>query len=432
MRTQTTTVADLRATEFARLDEQRVVYLDYTGAALYPASLPRRDARRMTAGIFGNPHSESPASRRSTDSLERARDDVLRFFHADPDVCDVVFTANASGALRLVGESFPFRRGSAFVLSADNHNSVHGIREYARGRGATVRYVPLGDDLRPDEPTLPEPHAPSLFAYPAQSNFSGVRHPLRFVAEAQRRGYRVLLDAAALAPTSGLSLNGVTPDFVAVSFYKMFGYPTGVGALIARRDALAELRRGYFAGGAVQFVSVQNRMHRLHAGAAGFEDGTPPFLALAAVSDGLRWLNRIGIRNISAHTAAHTETLLRKLDSFGADLVLYGPRDTQERGGTVAFNLVRNGRIVPYEIVEAAAAARGVCIRGGCFCNPGAAEAAFGIPARAARRCLRGAFSVSGFRDCLDGTAVGAVRASVGIPTNEADLDALVAVLRSI
>jgi selenocysteine lyase/cysteine desulfurase len=432
MHTRTTTFAELRATEFARLDDQRVAYLDYTGAALYPASLPRRDARRLTTGIFGNPHSASPASRHSTDALENAREDVLRFFHADPDIYDVVFTANASAALRLVGESFPFRRGSTFALSADNHNSVHGIRELARRRGAAVKYIPLEDDLRSATLSLPQPRAPSLFAFPAQSNFSGVRHPFHFVTEAQRCGYRVLLDAAAYAPTSRLSLRSVEPDFVAVSFYKMFGYPTGTGALIAKREAMAELRRCYFGGGTVQFVSVQNGIHRLHIGAAGFEDGTPSFLALTAVSDGLRWLNRIGIRRVSAHVAERTEAMLRRLDSLGDDLVRYGPPDAHHRGGTIAFNLVRDGRIVPYEIVEAAAAARGVCIRGGCFCNPGAAEAAFGIPARAARRCLRGDFSVAGLRDCLDGTAVGAVRASVGIPTNDADLDALVDVLRSI
>ena len=39
--------------------------------------------------------------------------------------------------------------------------------------------------------------APSLFAYPAQSNFTGVKHPLEWIAAAPARGYRVLLDAAA-------------------------------------------------------------------------------------------------------------------------------------------------------------------------------------------------------------------------------------------
>ena len=36
----------------------------------------------------------------------------------------------------------------------------------------------------------------------------------------------------------------------------MFGYPTGVGALVARKDFLAKLRKPYFAGGTVEFVQV--------------------------------------------------------------------------------------------------------------------------------------------------------------------------------
>jgi selenocysteine lyase/cysteine desulfurase len=150
-----------------------------------------------------------------------------------------------------VGEAFAFRRGSRLVLSADNHNSVNGIREIARVRGAEVHYVPLDDELRleGEERLLTPVTAPSLFAFPAQSNFSGVQHPLALVDVARRAGYAVLLDAAAFAPTNALRLDVVRPDFVALSFYKMFGYPTGVGALIVRREALAALERPWFAGG---------------------------------------------------------------------------------------------------------------------------------------------------------------------------------------
>ena len=80
---------------------------------------------------------------------------------------------------------------------------------------------------------------PGLFAYPAQSNFSGVKHPLRWIELAHEHGYDVLLDAAAYVPSSRLDLSVVKPDFVPVSWYKALGYPTGLGCLIARREALA-------------------------------------------------------------------------------------------------------------------------------------------------------------------------------------------------
>ena len=123
------------------------------------------------------------------------------------------------------------------------------------------------------------------------------------------RGYRVLVDAAAYAATSPLSLAEVPADFVAVSFYKLFGYPTGVGALVARRDALALLRRGYFGGGTVQFASVQNRLALARPGAEAFEDGTPNFLAMPAVCDGLRWLRRLNMRAVDCHVSRLTSRL---------------------------------------------------------------------------------------------------------------------------
>ena len=424
-----TDFAALRRREFSRLDATRMAYLDHTGSALYPESLVRRDARRLVRQVLGNPHSESAPSLASTEALEDARALTLRFFGADPTEYDLVFTANASGAVRILAEAFPFRAGSRLVLTADNHNSVNGLCVPAARRGAVVARVPLDPELRAhDLERWWVPAAqPSLFAFPAQSNFSGVRHPMTWVREAQARGYRVLLDAAAFVSTSALSLAQVPADFVAVSFYKLFGYPTGVGALIAKRQALATLERDYFAGGTVQIVSVQNDTVRPKMGAAAFEDGTPNFLAMPAVCDGLKWLTDVGMTAIEAHVAALTSKLLTGLLDFGDRVRIYGPCHERERGGVVTFNLYDGGRAVDYEVVESAARRAGIAIRGGCFCNPGAAEHAFGLPASRALACLDGDFSVPRFRACMGGSPVGALRASIGASTNEADLDRLIA-----
>ena len=75
--------------------------------------------------------------------MERARRRVLDYFCAPPDEYTAVFTANATAATKLVGEAFPFERGSCCLLTFDNHNSVNGIREYASARGADVVYTRL-------------------------------------------------------------------------------------------------------------------------------------------------------------------------------------------------------------------------------------------------------------------------------------------------
>jgi molybdenum cofactor sulfurtransferase len=269
-------IEHLRQKEFSRLDATGQVYLDYTGSGLYPESLIREYTQWLSNEVCGNPHSVSPASMASTHHIEAARASILQFFNASSDEYLVIFTLNASGGLKLVGESYPFEPKSRFVLTADNHNSVNGVREFAKAKGATVTYLPLDAEMRVENLTLPEVDRlkHNLFAYPAQSNFSGVRHSLDWIRVAQEEGYDVLLDAAAYVPTNALNLQEVRPDFVAISFYKMFGFPTGVGALIAKREVLGRLRRPWFGGGTVRFVSAQNSVHLLKTSSEAYEDGT--------------------------------------------------------------------------------------------------------------------------------------------------------------
>jgi molybdenum cofactor sulfurtransferase len=212
---------ELRATEYGRLDEQGHIYLDYTGGGLYADVQLRDHVDLLRRGVFGNPHSSNPTSMAMTKLDEGARHYVLDYFNASPDEYVVIFTQNASGALKLVGESYPFEAGGRYLLTFDNHNSVNGIREFARHKGAEIDYVPvLPPDLRVDEQMLDArlvaalPGHNNLFAYPAQSNFSGVQHPLEWIKKAQSKGWDVLVDAAAFAPTNRLDLGRWKPDFV--------------------------------------------------------------------------------------------------------------------------------------------------------------------------------------------------------------------------
>lgn len=189
----------------------------------------------------------------------------------------------------------------------------------------------------------------------------------------------------------------------------------------------------------MEYVSALSPVHRMHRDGRAFEDGTLNFLGIAAVTSGLDFLEEVGIDEIHAHVARHTARLLEILrrhrhDDGGPLTTIYGPPTTERRGGTVAFNLWdARGRVVPSGAVERAASERGICLRGGRFCNPGAAEAALDVPADAALRCFEeaeGTFTLRELAECLgDGAPVAAIRASVGIATNDADLDRLDAFL---
>jgi selenocysteine lyase/cysteine desulfurase len=417
---------ELRRSEYGYLDEQGHLYLDYTGAGLAARAQLRAHEERLAGAVFGNPHSVNPTSAAATELVEQARDRVLAHFNADPDEYAAVFTPNATGAARLVGEAYPFTRRTRLVLTFDNHNSVNGLREFARrGRARTV-YVPTeAPELRVSPPVLADVLTRGrrgLFAYPAQSNFSGVRHPLDWVGLAQGLGYDVLLDAAAYLPTATLDLGVVRPEFVIVSWYKLFGYPTGVGCLIARRDALARLVRPWFSGGTIQAVSVGMPWHTMAPDESAFEDGTLNFLSVPDVRFGLDWLAGIGVELIGTRVRCLTDWFLRRLTALthsdGTPLArVYGPVDTRDRGGTVAFNLLdATGRVVDERLVAAETAAAGISLRTGCFCNPGVGEDAFGLDANALKP-LRGARtdSLDDYLRLIGLPTAGAIRVSFGL-----------------
>ena len=411
----TSSLDALRAREYARLDDLGQIYLDYTGGGLYAESQLREHFDLLRRHVFGNPHSLNPTSRAMTELVERARTSVLEFFQASPDEYAVIFTSNASHALKLVGEAYSFQPGGQFLLLFDNHNSVNGIREFARARGASFTYLPvMAPDLRVEEALLRSfleqgaNGAHRLFAYPAQSNFTGVQHPLEWIEAAQARGWHVLLDGAAFVPTNRLDLSRWHPDFVPLSFYKMFGYPTGVGCLLARKAALTTLHRP--------------------------------------------WLLAIGMETIHQRVRCLTgwllDTLLSLRHSNGRPLVeVYGPHTTDRRGGTVALNFFDpHGSMIDERVVDLRASEKRLSLRTGCFCNPGAGEAAFHLSKETLRKVFHeesrdtlpqlfkgeGGMSWDQFLADLGMQSGGAVRVSLGLVTNFADVYRLVQFARTL
>src|SRR5260221_366173 len=211
------------------------------------------------------------------------------------------------------------------------------VTEYAR-----LERPDLGVDVGEFEGALKlaQQDSNTLFAYPAQSNFSGVQHPLEWIAEAQSKVWDVLLDAPAFAPSNRLDLSQWQPDFVDLSFYKIFGYPTGIGCLLAHKKTVHKLHRPWYAGGTSSFSSVQGEVFYLRPGPAGFEDGTVNYLSIPAVEMGLRYIESLGIETIHSRVTTLTGWLIDQLmglkHSNGKLVIrLYGPANMEMRGGTV-------------------------------------------------------------------------------------------------
>ena len=228
-----------------------------------------------------------------------------------------------------------------------------------------------------------------------------------------------------------------------LSFYKIFGYPTGIGVLLARREALRKLHRPWFAGGTITVASVQGDKFYLAEGHTAFEDGTIDFLDIPAVEIGLRHIQSIGMEHIHRRVSCLTGWLLDNLCAMrhvnGMPLVrLYGPLSTEARGGAVTVNFYNaSGQALDHRFIEEAANKLNISLRTGCFCNPGAGELALGISRVELDVCFNGPghenrLSIDDFRVCIDGKSSGAVRISVGLVTNFQDVQAFLNFARGL
>jgi molybdenum cofactor sulfurtransferase len=284
-----------------------------------------------------------------------------------------------------VAESYPFGPGGTYLLSYDNHNSVNGIREFARARGADVVYAPV----RPPDLRLDDARCSACSTRPAAAPRGSSRSRPSRTSRAcctRSRGWSAPAGGAGTCcstpPPSrrlpALDLGAVRPDFVSLSFYKMFGYPTGVGALLARREALRRLQRPWFAGGTIAYASVTEPRHDLHDGAEAFEDGTLNYLALPAIEDGPARLAG-GRLEAAIHDRAMSLTAWTLERAGGA-----APRERPParpglraaggdgRGGAIAFNLLdATGALVDHREVERRANAARISLRTGLLLQPG-------------------------------------------------------------
>ena len=387
----------------------------------------------------------SVSSHLSTERTENLRLRVLQFFSASPDEFDVVFVANATAAIKLIAESFRDSdpRGFWYGYHVDSHTSVIGVRELA------AMGCQCFDDTNVDtwisELGTAQSTFPKLFAFPAQSNMNGRRLPLQWsgqIRSAANGGENVftLLDAASFLSTAPLDLGeaSTAPDFTALSFYKIFGFPD-LGALIVRKSTASVLeRRKFFGGGTVDMVIASGAQWHAKKETSiheRLEDGTLPFHSIIALDAALQTHKRLygSMSNISAHTGFLAQRLYDRLSAlrhFNGTKVCriyqsnYGNLALQ--GPIIAFNMKNShGQWIPKSEIEKLATVRNIQLRSGSVCNPGGTAMSLGWAGQDLRRHYATGLRCGDDHDVLDGRPTGILRVSIGAMTNLKDIDSL-------
>ncbi|ANB10959.1 hypothetical protein AWJ20_3753 [Sugiyamaella lignohabitans] len=468
-------IDEIRKLYYGQLDKNgndSTVYLDHAGTTLYPTSIVDKFSATLVKNIYGNPHSKSPSSQNTERWIERARGQFLGLFGADVRQYSVVFTANSTAAVKLIGEGLSTLPNSKYTYLKDSHTSLVGLRNLASSfevTGDIEQYLlslerqlekenstHSNSDLEVDDFNGNGHKSTSgnseLLSWPAQSNFSGKRYPceewlnrVRFInrnnSSSDHRLY-TLLDAAAISSSKPIDLLKLNPDFVIISCYKIFGFPD-LGALIVKNEVLPQFfaNRKYFGGGTLDSLASETDFvaRKSLTGSQALEDGTLPFHSIIGLSIAIDEYKRIygSFDNISLHTSSLAGYLHRQLErlkySNGQPLVhIYGP-NTEEykigehQGPIVAFNLkFPSGEWIGYSDLETIASSQNINLRTGTLCNSGSASTWMNISDSEIISNYSSGHVCGDTNDIMNGKPTGAVRVSLGACSSIGDVDALI------
>ncbi|KAL4996899.1 molybdenum cofactor sulfurase [Aspergillus recurvatus] len=441
----------IREREYPLLKD--TTYLDHAGTTLYANSLIHSFSRDLTGNLYGNPHSMSASSQFSTQRVDDIRLRALRFFNADSDEFDLIFVANATAGIKMVADALrDSPQGFWYGYHVDAHTSLVGVRELAvsgsrcfvHDEEVNAWISGLGSERR---------KSLGLFAYPAQSNMNGRRFPLRWCEQirVQNKGTDnrifTLLDAASLVSTSSLDLSNpaAAPDFIVLSFYKIFGFPD-LGALIVRKSAGDVFKqRRFFGGGTVDMVLTDgNRWHAKKQSSIheSLEDGTLPFHSIIALDSAFETHRQLygSMENVASHTRflakqLHDRVIALKHYNGAKVCELYtSPTssydDPSSQGPILAFNL-RNSRgmWVGKSEVERLASVKNIQIRSGTLCNPGGTAVSLGWTGPDMLRHFSAGMRCGDDHDIMDERPTGILRVSLGAMSSLRDVDTFMAFL---
>lgn len=280
-----------------------LVYLDSAASAQKPRAVIDAMVAAME-GSYANVHRGlHTLANETTEAFEEARRAVARFLNA-ASVDEIVFTKGATEAINLVAQSFGERlnAGDEIVISEmEHHANIVPWAMLADRRGVVVRWAPITDAGELDLDALERLIGPrtKLVAINHMSNVLGTLNPARRIADmAHAVGARVLLDGCQSAVHTVVDVQALDCDFYVFSGHKLYG-PTGIGALYAKAEVLADMPPWQGGGEMIAEVSKERILyaeppHR-------FEAGTPAILEAIGLRAAIDWLTAQDRDAIHAH-----------------------------------------------------------------------------------------------------------------------------------
>jgi cysteine desulfurase/selenocysteine lyase len=317
---------------------KKLVYFDNAATSQKPQSVIDAMSRYYEEYNSNAHRANHTLADEATTALESARERISSYFGTSPD--QMIYTSGATEAINLVAYGWArenLGEGDVVVLTEmEHHADIVPWQQMSIDKGVEVRYVPIDTDsftldMEAFEVAL---EGASLVCVVHTSNVLGVRNPVEDIVEMSHSvGARVLIDCAQGAPHERIDFDSLGADFVAISAHKMAG-PTGIGCILVKRDAMAEM--GPFMTGGSMIKRVTTEGSTFQEGHAMFETGTPRIAEAIGWGAAVEWLDQFDMREIHDHindVASWTAAQMREIPGIR----IYGDPEREDSSGAVSF-----------------------------------------------------------------------------------------------
>ncbi|MBI2625357.1 MAG: SufS family cysteine desulfurase [Candidatus Nealsonbacteria bacterium] len=346
----------------------KLVYLDSAATSLKPRGVIVKLVEyyeKYPANVFRGIYK---ISEKATEELEETRKIVADFIGAKTPK-EVIFTRNTTESINLVsyalGEKI-LRKGDEVALSiAEHHSNFVPWQQLAKKNGAVFKIIDVNEDGKLIIKKGFFSRKTKILALTYVSNVLGTINPIKEIiklAKSENPGIITVIDAAQAIPHLKIDVKKLGADFLAFSSHKMLG-PTGLGILWGKEKILQEMKPFNFGGEMVEEVSIKKTTFKEPP--LKFEAGTPDIAGIIALKEAIRYLSKIGFKNIRRHEIEITRYAMeRMLKEFGERIKIFGPKDPRDRGGIISFAL---SGLHPHDVAQILDE-KNICVRAGHHC----------------------------------------------------------------
>lgn len=311
-----------------KINGRPVAYLDSAASAQKPQAV----IDSMTAVMethYANIHrGVYEFSQVTTQKFEDVRAKVAAFINA-ASVSEIVFTRNSTEAINLVAQSWGqtfLRQGDEIILSEMEHHANIVPWQLLRDvTGIIIKIIPLHDDGTLNLEAFERMLTPrtKLVSIVHISNSLGTVNDVKKIIDIAKDFYpemKVLIDGSQAVVHSAVDVQALGCDFYVFTGHKLYG-PSGVGVLWGRYDVLDSMPPYQGGGDMIEEVTFSRTTFKNPP--ARFEAGTPAIVEVIGLGAAIDYLNDIGMDAIMAHESTLLAYAMPKLEEVGG-LTFYG------------------------------------------------------------------------------------------------------------